>query len=157
MMLMIPDLRLKDLRENKFWNQQTISSLLNINRRTYAEYELQNNMLPIKYLPKISNIYNVSIDYICGITNKPNPSIVSKFNNNKILSNLKLLREENNLTQKALALSLSYSQNTISEYENGKRTIPLDYLIKSALFYHISLDEIFSDIKIKDTQNIIYP
>ena len=154
---MIPDLRLRDLREDRFWNQKTVASLLNINRRTYAEYELQNNMLPIKYLPKISNIYNVSIDYICGITNKPNPSIVSKFNNNKILSNLKLLREQNNLTQKALALSLSYGQNTISEYENGIRTIPLDYLIKTALFYHISLDEIFSDIKIKDTQNIMYP
>ena len=154
---MIPDLRLRDLREDRFWNQKSVSGLLNINRRTYAEYELQNNMLPIKYLPKISNIYNVSIDYICGITNKPNPSIVSKFNNNKILSNLKLLREQNNLTQKALALSLSYSQNTISEYENGIRTIPLDYLIKTALFYHISLDEIFSEIKIKDTQNIMYP
>ena len=157
MVLMIPELRLRDLREDRFWNQKTIAGLLNINRRTYAEYELQNNMLPIKYLPKISNIYNVSINYICGITKSPTPSIVSTFNNNKILSNLKLLREHNNLTQKALALSLSYSQNTISEYENGKRTIPLDYLIKTALFYHISLDEIFDEIKIKDTQNIMYP
>ena len=154
---MIPGLRLKDLREDKFWNQQTIASLLNINRRTYAEYELQNNMLPIKYIPKISNIYNVSIDYICGITNKPSPSITSTFDNTKILSNLRILREQNNLTQKALALSLSYGQNTISEYENGIRTIPLDYLIKTALFYHISLDEIFNEIKIKDTQNIMYP
>ena len=157
MVLMIPDLRLKDLREDKFWNQKTVSGLLNINRRTYAEYELQNNMLPIKYLPKLSNIYNVSINYICGITKKPSPSIVSTFNNTKILSNLKILREKNDFTQKALALSLSYSQNTISEYENGKRTIPLDYLIKTALFYHISLDELFSNIKIKDTQNIMYP
>ncbi len=154
---MIPNLRLKDLREDRFWNQQTIAGLLNINRRTYAEYELQNNMLPIKYLPKLSNIYNVSIDYICGITNKPKPSTISSFNIDNILTNLKILRKENNLTQKMLASSLSYSQNTISEYETGKRTIPLDYLIKASLFFHISLDEIFAEIKIKDTQNIMYP
>ena len=67
---MIPDLRLKDLREDRFWNQKTVSSLLSINRRTYAEYELQNNMLPIKYLPKLSNIYNVL---------SPMPTIFSVF------------------------------------------------------------------------------
>ena len=40
------------------------------------------------------------------------------------------LREDNDLTQAELAKLLHIKQNTYSQYENGKREIPLDTLWK---------------------------
>ena len=55
---------------------------------------------------------------------------------------LKELREENNLTQSAVAAFLSVKQNTYSQYENEKRQLPIDVLIKLAKFYKVSTDYI---------------
>ncbi|MBR6740379.1 MAG: helix-turn-helix transcriptional regulator [Clostridia bacterium] len=52
------------------------------------------------------------------------------------------LREDNDLTQKALASMLSCSQQVYSNYELGQRDIPTDILIKLALFYDVSTDYI---------------
>lgn len=50
------------------------------------------------------------------------------------------LREDKDLYQKDIAKILGISQQYYSEYENGKRTIPIIHLIKLANFYHVSLD-----------------
>ena len=55
---------------------------------------------------------------------------------------LKELREENNLTQSAVAAFLNVKQNTYSQYENEKRQLPIDVLIKLAKFYKVSTDYI---------------
>lgn len=55
---------------------------------------------------------------------------------------LRDLREDHDLTQKALAEYLHIRQNTYSQYENGQRQLPLECLIKLAHFYHTSTDYI---------------
>lgn len=55
---------------------------------------------------------------------------------------LKELREENNLTQCQLADYLNIKQNTYSQYENEKRQLPIDVLIKLAKFYKVTTDYI---------------
>ena len=55
---------------------------------------------------------------------------------------LKELRENTSKTQKELADFLHIKQNTYSQYENGLRQIPIDLLIKLALFYEVSVDYI---------------
>ncbi len=55
---------------------------------------------------------------------------------------LKDLREDNDLKQKQLAEYLNIKQNTYSQYENGKREIPLEMLWKLADFYNTSVDYI---------------
>ncbi len=55
---------------------------------------------------------------------------------------LKELREQNNKTQKEIAEILNIQQNTYSQYENGQRQISLDFLIKLANFYQVSVDYI---------------
>jgi len=52
------------------------------------------------------------------------------------------LREDNDKTQKELAEYLSIAQNTYSQYENGKRELPLDCLISLCKFYNVSADYI---------------
>ena len=55
---------------------------------------------------------------------------------------LKELREENCYTQNQIAEYLNIKQNTYSQYENEKRQLPIDVLIKLAKFYKVSTDYI---------------
>ena len=53
---------------------------------------------------------------------------------------LRDLREDHDLYQKQIAGLLGISQQYYSEYENGKRTIPIEYLITLAKYYNTSID-----------------
>lgn len=52
------------------------------------------------------------------------------------------LREDADLTQEYVATYLRVKQNTYSQYENGKRQLPLDCLIALAKLYNTSTDYI---------------
>ena len=52
------------------------------------------------------------------------------------------LREDNDLTQKEIAEYLHIKQNTYSQYENGQRQIPINFLIALAKYYNTSTDYI---------------
>ena len=66
---------------------------------------------------------------------------------------IKDLREDNDKLQKDIANLLGISQQYYSEYENGKRTIPIQLLITLANYYNTSIDYIvgLSDLKEKKT------
>lgn len=55
---------------------------------------------------------------------------------------LKDIREDSDVTQKTLSEYLNVKQNTYSQYETGQRQIPIDILIKLALFFDTSTDYI---------------
>lgn len=62
----------------------------------------------------------------------------------ELLHRIKELRIEAQLTQKELAQLLNVSQNTYSQYENGKRQIPIEILIKLAVHYEVPTDYILN-------------
>lgn len=55
---------------------------------------------------------------------------------------LKDMREDRDITQKEIAELLHIKQNTYSQYETGQRQLPVDTLIKLALFFNTSTDYI---------------
>ena len=55
---------------------------------------------------------------------------------------IKDLREDNDKFQKDIAQLLGISQQYYSEYESGKRTIPIQHLITLAKYYNTSIDYI---------------
>lgn len=65
--------RIRDLREDNNLTQQQIADKLFINRRTYAAYENGVNSMTPETLIKIAKIYGVSVDYLLGLTDNPNP------------------------------------------------------------------------------------
>ncbi len=52
------------------------------------------------------------------------------------------LRKKNNFSQMALAKELGVSQQAISHWENGKRDIPIDILLKLSELFGCTLDEL---------------
>ena len=53
---------------------------------------------------------------------------------------MKELREDSDRTQSEVASFLCVAQNTYCNYENGRREIPIDQLIRLADYYKVSLD-----------------
>ena len=53
---------------------------------------------------------------------------------------LKDIREDRDITQKEIAEYLHIKQNTYSQYESGKRQLPIEALIALADYYHVTTD-----------------
>lgn len=58
------------------------------------------------------------------------------------IARLRELREECGYSQQRLAELLNIKQNTYSQYENGVRELPLEYLIALSKLYEVSTDYI---------------
>lgn len=56
------------------------------------------------------------------------------------MERLRNLREDNDLTQTALASILGCSQATYCRYETGELNVPVDILKKLSSFYGVSID-----------------
>lgn len=138
-------LRIKDLRDDFDYTQEYISNKIKINRRTYAGYENQTNDIPIDILVKLAVVYDVSLHYLCGLTNDKSTKVsLDGYSYEKLLANILHLRESNNLTQEQLSNIIHCSSNTVSQYENGRRKIPLEILIKLSQYYKLTIDEIIN-------------
>ena len=55
---------------------------------------------------------------------------------------LRDLREDADLTQEQLVQKLGMYKTTYTNYEQGKREPPFDFIIKIAKFYNVSIDYI---------------
>lgn len=61
--------RLRDLREDADLNQRDIAMLLSISVQQYSLYERGDRQIPFKHVITLAKYYDVSIDYIAGLTN----------------------------------------------------------------------------------------
>ncbi|MBQ2922013.1 MAG: helix-turn-helix transcriptional regulator [Tyzzerella sp.] len=71
--------RLEDLRIDNDKTQLEIADLLGCQREVYRRYEKGTRQIPIDFLMKLALFYNVSIDYIVGITDNKQPYTRNKF------------------------------------------------------------------------------
>ena len=60
--------RIRSLREDCDKTQTDIANLLKIGQRTYCDYELGKTRIPVDSLIVLARFYNVSMDYISGIS-----------------------------------------------------------------------------------------
>ena len=66
-------IRLRNLREDNDLYQKDIANLLGISQQYYSEYENGKRPIPVIYLIKLAKFYNVSLDYLVGLTNNSKP------------------------------------------------------------------------------------
>ena len=60
--------RIRALREDCDKSQAEIAKLLKVGQRTYCDYELGKTRIPVDSLIVLAKLYNVSMDYICGVS-----------------------------------------------------------------------------------------
>lgn len=63
--------RIRDLREDNDLKQREIAAHLNCSQRVYSNYEMGQRDIPTEVLIKLALYYNVSTDYLLGLTNNP--------------------------------------------------------------------------------------
>ena len=69
------------------------------------------------------------------------------------INRLKEIREDKDLLQKDIAKALNIKQQQYSEYEIGKRLIPINYLSDLADYYNVSIDYLLGKTDVRK----IYP
>ena len=140
--------RLLLLREEKELTQEELAKNLNIGTRTsISEWENGQEIIPLERLNRYANYFNVSVDYILGLTKTKKYHIVNKELNFQLIGKrIKEIRHKNNLTQESLARELNTTHSTISAYENGKVLIKTSFIYQIAKHYHCSIDWLLGKI-----------
>lgn len=77
--------RLYDLRTDNDLTQEKVAKILNTSKQTYGRYENGQRKLSIEDLIKLAEFYNVSTDYILGLSDEKEKIVVK--NNNKVEMN----------------------------------------------------------------------
>lgn len=147
------EVRFAELRKDNNLKQKYISKILNVSEDRYSKYERCINDMTIEKCNVLANFYNVSLDYLLGL---------SDYNNREVSRNLKLellgkklltLRKERNLTQDLLGQKLGFLQTTYNGYEIG-RVIPTTFkLYCIAEFYNVSIDYLTGKSIVKEIKN----
>lgn len=133
--------KLKKLREELNITQEDISKVLGCTRTAYSLWEINKNTIPLYYLNKISNEYNINIDYLVDLSNnkyiKFNKTEIDK---EKLGKKIKEARKSINYTQEKLASKLNTTHSVISAYESGKTTVSTLFIIEIAKITKKSLN-----------------
>lgn len=65
--------RFKDIREDKDITQEQIASILQTTQSYYGQYERGIRELPLRHLRTLCLYYNITADYLLGLTDEPRP------------------------------------------------------------------------------------
>ena len=96
-------MRLKDIREDNDKKQSEIATILQTDQSYYSKYELGKHPLPIEHLRTLCLYYNVSADYLLGLTDE-DPIYSQR-------------RQKNNLNQENLATLKRFEAFLYNEQE----------------------------------------
>ncbi|MGM9881266.1 MAG: helix-turn-helix domain-containing protein [Bacilli bacterium] len=143
------DFRLQNIRENNELSQKTIANILNVSQPTYCRWEKEVEIIPLKKLVLFAKYFDISLDYICNLSNIRKEAKEYDYKVNKEISgnNIVNFRKEHNITQKELAFFLNTTPSTICAYEKGKTLILTSFAYQICKKYNISMDYICGIIK----------
>jgi len=68
---MIDYTRMLDLRKDRDMSQRQVAESLGLYTTTYARYERGEQEVPFCIAIALAKFYNVSLDYLAGLTNEP--------------------------------------------------------------------------------------
>ena len=132
---------LQFLRESYDYTQEDIAKLLDVSQVSYSRWERKEILIPLYQLNKLANILNSSMDYIMELTKNNNPTNkIENIDFNIVAKRITEIREDNDLSMRALAKILNTSHSTISSYESGKNLIIISFALELSKKYKISLD-----------------
>ena len=62
--------RIRDLREDHDLTQKQVAQILGMSQTGYSKYETGENDIPTAVLIKLADLYQTSVDYLLGRTEK---------------------------------------------------------------------------------------
>lgn len=128
----IPSKRLKELRLASELSQQAVASELGITQQAYAYYESGKRQPGNEMLLRLSELFDVSVDYLLGLP-KRGPSTIRE-------NRIRELRKQHKMTMKQLGQVVGLAESTISQYETGKRQPDNETLLRLGEFFDVSVE-----------------
>ena len=132
--------RISDLRTDNDLLQREIADILGVNRNTYPHWEAGLYEMPLEIIDKLANYYNVSVDYLTGLSNykgKAGRIYDAKISAKRIYT----MRKSKKLSQEKMSEMMpGMSQMKLSRYENSVTAVPLSKLYLIAKTFNISMD-----------------
>jgi len=101
--------RIKILREEKEISQLELSKILNISNSTLSQYEAGNRIPGDDIKKKIAEYFNVSLDYLMGVSDIRNPY---KEEDKKLSKMDKFLLE---LKKKAIERGIEFNEDSVDD------------------------------------------
>ncbi len=138
---------LRKTRERIGLTQVEIAKKLNITKSAYCRYENELDIIPLKHLIAVCNIFNISLDYVFGFTDlKQYKNSLKEINLIKSGQRIKSFRKELKLTQKEMAEELKVARSIFYLYESSKYLISTHLLYDMSKTYKISADYLLGRI-----------
>ena len=131
---------LRYCREELEMTQAELGYIFGVSDSAVRSWETAHDSMPLPKLIKFCNMYDYSLDFVCGLTRKNMKYGKFETNKVKIGKKLKELRTKLNLSQQALADECKISQTTYSGYETGHYLINTNNLYYICKTYHVSMD-----------------
>lgn len=75
---MIMKLRIRDIREDRDITQKQIADYLMCDQSLYSKYEREEREIPLHLMVRLAQYYQVSVDYLAGLTNIKTPYPVER-------------------------------------------------------------------------------
>lgn len=133
--------KIRKIRDELEITQVDIANKLGCTRSAYSLWEINKNVIPLYYLNKLSNEYNINIDYLVDLSEEKNIDFKHVDINRKELGKrIRLARKSTNYTQEKLALKLNTTHSVISAYESGKTAVPTLFIVEIAKITNTSLN-----------------
>lgn len=65
--------RIRNIRIDHGLTQEDVAKILNVKQNTYCQYETGVLNYPLELVVKLAEHYNVSVDYLVGLTDEQKP------------------------------------------------------------------------------------
>ncbi len=146
-MIVMIDNNLKYCREELEMTQEELGYVFGVSKNTVSGWENAHDTMPFNKLIKFCNMYDYSLDFVCGLIRKNIKYGKFETDKVKISKKLKELRTKLNLSQQALADNCNFLQATYSTYETGKYLINTITIYTICKTYNVSMDWIVGRTK----------
>lgn len=139
-MILMFENNLRWCREELEMTQAELGYIFGVTDSAVRAWETAHDSIPLNKLIKFCNMYDFSLDFVCGLIRKNIK--YGKFNTDKVKigKKLKELRKSLKLSQQALSDECKISQTTYSGYETGRYLINTSNLYYICKTYNISMD-----------------
>lgn len=132
---------LKSAREELEMTQKELGYVFGVSQSTVAGWENADDTMPFNKLIRFCNLYDYSLDYICGFTRRNTKyDKTFKIDKKKMGKKLKELRSNLKLSQQQFADKCSISKSTYGNYEVGRYLINTINIYTICKTFNISMD-----------------
>ena len=134
--------RLKELRQKNSLTLEKMGEKVGIAKNTLSRYESGKREPKLEVWQKLADFFNVSVPYLQGLDEHTS-------------NRLKELRNRNHLTLKELGQNVGMANNTLSQYENGKRNPNEKIWQQLADYFDVSVPYIKGEIDTEYLEKLV--